>query len=296
MIVLKKRFRRIAYLTVAIIYILSMTVSAYAANNDINLNKKGSVFISLYDPDTNKPLNGGTLSIYKVADIELVGGEYVFVVTSSFDSGNFSLKDISSPSLADKIYDYIIDWYIRPKKKAKIKNGVATFSNLECGLYLVEQSEDTDGYYPINSFLVSLPMLIGGKYIYDINATPKVEKLSPWRPNTRPPNGTFDTEDPDPPPEYDPPGKDPEGDNPPGGINPGDDIYYDDETPPDIILETPEESNLVDFEKANITLKLFSADYSPAMKISLAILGVMALILIAILVYDKRSGEKKKVE
>lgn len=296
MIILKKHFKKMIVFATALVCVLSMTLSVAAANKTINLNKKGTVFVSLFDPETNEPLNDGELSIYKVADLRNINGEYVFVPTAKFEAGQFDLTDISLPSLAEAISDYVFEMGTTPRRTVSINRGVATFGNLECGLYLIEQSEDTLDYYPINSFLVSLPMLIGDEYVYDINATPKVERATPWTPVVKPPEGPFDTDEPNTPPGDYPPNYQPPGDNPPGGVNPGNDTYYDEETPPDVILRDPDEANLVDFEKADITLKLFSADYSPAMKISLLVLGVIALILICILIFDKKSSEKKKTE
>lgn len=291
---MKKYVKRIAALAMALGLIFSMTLFAFAANASVNLNKKGSIFISAHDPDTDKPLHGGSFAIYKVADFKLIGDKYVFVPTAEFAPGGFDLSKYSSPSLAVDISEYIFENWISPQKTSKLSWGTASFTKLDCGLYMIEQVDDISGYFPINSFLVSLPMLIGDEYVYDINASPKMESLSPTNPGYRPPGNNYDTDNPNDRPPDDVPPEDP--DNPPGINRPHDDPDYDEETPPDVVFVDPDEANIVDFEKADITLRLFSADYSPAMKISLAVLGVVALILIGILVYDKKAREKEKAE
>lgn len=293
-VILKKNLWRIAHIALAVLLAFTMTVSAVAA--DINLNKKGELYVSLSDPESKMPLDGCEIGIYKIADLRLINGEYYYIATDEYAAGDFDFSDISAPSLAEKVYDYIIDCDIYSEKTRRAVNGVASFANLECGLYLVENIQAVDGYMPFNSFLVSMPMMIGGKYIYDINATPKIEIDPQTNPGVRPPNDHYETDDPDNPPPHYPSPDGPEGDEPPGGVKPGEDFEYDEDTPPDVVLDTPEESNLVDFEKADITLKLFSADYSPAMKISLVVIGFIALILILILIFDKKSDGKKKAK
>lgn len=289
-----KIFKILISFAVAIACIFAMTSVVFAAPSSVNIKKRGSIYISANDPYTNNPLDGGSFAIHKVASLTQTGDGYAFLPTGEFALGGFELSDFSSPSLVLDVSDYIFSNDISPMDVVKLKRGYAKFPNLACGLYIIEQFDVIPGYYPINSFLVSIPMLIGNEYVYDINATPKIEQFEPENPNHRPPGGNFDTDHPgDEPPDdfpYDNP------DNPSDNIKPGDDFHYDDETPPDVELINPVEANTVDFEKADIALKLFSADYSPAMKISLVVLGIVAVILILILIFDKKSKEDKTTE
>lgn len=278
----------------AVACIFTMTTAVFAASSTVNLNKKGSIYISANDPFFNRPLDGGSFAIYKVATLIKDADGYDFVLTNDFAPGDFNLYNFSSPSLVFDVSDYIFNEGIAPLDIVTLKRGVAKFPNLPCGLYIIEQYEPIPGYFPINSFLVSIPMLIGDGYVYDINATPKIEKFEPENPNHTPPGGNFDTDHPDDEPPDDFPPDNP--DNPSDSLKPGDDGYYDTETPPDVDTVNPVEANTVDFEKADLALKLFSADYSPAMKISLIVLGVIAVILIFILIFDKKSKEDRTTE
>ncbi len=60
------------------------------------------------------------------------------------------------------------------------------FENLQTGLYLLVQATPAPGYYPVAPFLVSVPGMEGKEYIYDVNASPKLELEPSTPPTTRP--------------------------------------------------------------------------------------------------------------
>ena len=61
------------------------------------------------------------------------------------------------------------------QKTEKIDNrGKAVFLDLEIGLYLIAQEEPAKGYLEVNPFMVTVPMVEGESYIYDVDASPKV--------------------------------------------------------------------------------------------------------------------------
>ena len=61
-------------------------------------------------------------------------------------------------------------------------DGTVTFSNLDCGLYVVYQTEAAPGFEPINAFCVSLPMSFGDSFVYDVQASPKPRPEKPTTP------------------------------------------------------------------------------------------------------------------
>ena len=61
-------------------------------------------------------------------------------------------------------------------KEATTNNqGYASFNNLDLGLYLIEQTNKVDGYSKIDPFLIYMPKFEENKWIYEINAIPKVD-------------------------------------------------------------------------------------------------------------------------
>ena len=68
-------------------------------------------------------------------------------------------------------------------------NAMLSISNLTAGLYLFEQTTAAEGYSAVNPFLVSVPTNVNGEYVYDVDATPKVEiKKTTTPPPDNPPD------------------------------------------------------------------------------------------------------------
>lgn len=97
------------------------------------------------------------------------------------------------------------------------RDGVATFENLRTGLYLFTQSGDqaSPGYYPVEPFLVSVPVY-DSEYNYNVQAFPNDHEVKIYvkfrlmaiAPDPPDPPGPPDPPDPDPDP--DPPAPDPD--------------------------------------------------------------------------------------
>ena len=63
------------------------------------------------------------------------------------------------------------------------------------GLYLVVQTTAAENYNVINPFLVSVPIQENGKYVYDVDALPKVGTATKKTPDTPDEPDTPDTPD-----------------------------------------------------------------------------------------------------
>ena len=59
--------------------------------------------------------------------------------------------------------------------QAVASDGTVVFSNVEIGLYLMVQSEPAEGYHAFDPFLVGMPLTEDGAYVYEIDASPKLE-------------------------------------------------------------------------------------------------------------------------
>lgn len=66
-------------------------------------------------------------------------------------------------------------------------DGAIDFDNLDLGLYLLVQNQAAEGYLKAAPFLVSMPMMEDGTYIYDVIANTKIEleKLPETPPETK---------------------------------------------------------------------------------------------------------------
>lgn len=134
---------------------------------------------------------GGSLTLYRVGDVVSDDGNYGFALTEAFAGSEVSLDDVESAETAEALADYAETAKPEGVTVTVDGEGHVTFTDLEIGLYLVVQGEPADGYEPINPFLVSLPMNDGEAYLYDVDASPKLElEKAPVPPETPPQTGS----------------------------------------------------------------------------------------------------------
>ena len=87
--------------------------------------------------------------------------------------------DIQSPELAEdlaKLKDKLTAVTETPVTVGgNGKKGIAEFRNLHFGLYLAVQETAASGYGKTKPFLVSVPYLEDGAYVYNVKADPKTD-------------------------------------------------------------------------------------------------------------------------
>ena len=159
-----------------------------------DLTQSGSISLALIDKTTGKAIPGGELEIIQVAEAVSDNG-FKFVPMGAFDDASFTFDlsetaDLSSPDLAQAINAFADNHKgtLQNDQVWKVKigqDGQAKLTGLSLGLYLVRQSAAAEGYSKVNPFLVTVPMSVTNEagevtsYIYDVDATPKPEQLSP---------------------------------------------------------------------------------------------------------------------
>ncbi len=189
-------------LTCALLLACGMSLPAYAAATaaTVDLSAKGSISAILEASDDTHPTNG-EMSLYQVADLELVNGNMTYTYTSAFEGCEASLDDVTVASLASELDTYVKEHEIAATSTSEISSeGTVSFSDLSVGLYLVAQTTQSTGYSLIDAFLVSIPLDVDDTWVYDVDASPKIEPATP-----------------------DSSGDDNPGDDNPGDDNPGDD-------------------------------------------------------------------------
>ena len=170
--------RRFFSAVCAMILLLSLAVSASAAQIDKHI--KGS--ISVTQAYKGKPVAGGSMSLYYVADLEEANGCLSFAYTDAFKGCTADLSgDLTSAAVAREISIYAAahDETIVALHKQNFEDGKVWFYNLPVGLYLLVQHDAAPGYSSLNPFLVSVPKMDNGVYDYDVNATPKMGEVVP---------------------------------------------------------------------------------------------------------------------
>ena len=131
---------------------------------------RGSVEIKLDAGEL--PVTNGAVTMYLVG----IRAEDGYQILDRYGGGTVRGEDISSGHLAL----WLAELADGGKSLLLDVDGRVVFSNLEEGLYLVEQTEKMDGFYPFRAFLMTVPS--GGQW--DIRKTPAVLPIAPEPPQT----------------------------------------------------------------------------------------------------------------
>lgn len=148
-------------------------LAAPAASANIDLNRTGTIEVTLYDHQNDVPLRGGQLTVYKVADVARTNGDLRFVYTADFAGCGIALGDLTDSTLAARL-EAKLPAGAQGTTRTVSEEGTAAFTKLPLGLYLVVQTEASKGYEAVSSFLVSLPMADESGWLYTVDASPKV--------------------------------------------------------------------------------------------------------------------------
>lgn len=154
---------------------LMMPSAALAA--DFSAGRKGSISITLTDPDGVSPIAGAELSLYYVAEVGRNNSYNLAYMINDEYKGLIDLNDAELPSALDK---FVGENELPSQKLVTDSQGNVFYGELPTGLYFVKQSNTVEGYAPCSSFLVTLPEKTENGYNYSINASPKtdVERLT----------------------------------------------------------------------------------------------------------------------
>lgn len=165
--------------------VVCMAAMAAGAHEIPDEGKKGTITVEMEYGE--KAVQGGTLKAYRVGQIQESNGDYIFVKTKDMAGLTASYDDLNSANLAEAAAEYVKAKNVSAYATAENKEGKVVFNDLELGLYLIVQTEASDGYEPIKPFLVSLPMTEEGHYVYEVNAEGKFELVkepTPPEPST----------------------------------------------------------------------------------------------------------------
>lgn len=183
---MKTHRKLLAFLLAAALCLL-LCATASAAERENPENKTGSITIHMKDVDTGKDVPGGKLRLYRVAKPVRDDGNDSWVLTEAFAGCPVTLDDIGAAELASKLLEYAKEHKLSGTDAAVGQDAKLQLSDLPSGLYLVVQVTPASGYSAITPFLVSLPAVENGQYIYDVDATPKLElKKAPPTPTPPP--------------------------------------------------------------------------------------------------------------
>lgn len=161
----------VAFLLIALLA-LGVCGTAFAIETPDSL-RSGSLRIAMRFG--GNPVPGGALTLYRVGEISESNGDFVFALTGDFAESGYALDDVESVALAAELAGYARSKGFAGTTKTIGADGVVQFENLQSGLYLITQKTSAAGFTPTNPFLVSVPMWTDDRYVYDVDASPKVE-------------------------------------------------------------------------------------------------------------------------
>ena len=185
--------KRLAAVLAALTLLVWCAAPAFALEV-VDLSRTGSIKVSLYDSETSKAVGGGTLTLYRVAKVQKDNANLSIEYTIGFEDCGVELGDLSEGELAGRLAEKIAA--TAESTTVEINDlGMAEFGDLEVGLYLVVQTTAAENYNVVNPFLVSVPIQENGKYVYDVDALPKVGTATKKTPDTPDEPDTPDTPD-----------------------------------------------------------------------------------------------------
>lgn len=181
--------RQMIALFVAALLLCGMSFPVFA--HDVpEEGRTGTIEVTMGSGEDAVP--GGTLTIYRVGDIVEDDGNYSFRLNELFAQSGLALTDVQSRELAEGLADYAAANSYGGVTQEIDENGHVVFA-VEQGLYLLVQQEAAEGYCTINPFLISVPNMKNGVYVYEVDASPKVDLI----PAPTEPEGTNPTTPPD---------------------------------------------------------------------------------------------------
>lgn len=151
--------------------LLVMPMAAFA--EELDMDRVGSISVTLVDPDGETPLAGAELSLYYVATVKLnEANRPSYTFTDAFAGCGAALDD---PALTTVLDVFVQENATPVAKQVTDAQGAAVFTNLPLGLYFVKQTGTVENYAACTSFLVTVPNYNDEGYVYDVNATPKTD-------------------------------------------------------------------------------------------------------------------------
>lgn len=127
-------------------------------------------------------VTSGEFTLYLVANVKQEDGNLSYTYTNGFENCGIELRDLNDGDLPKKLQGKIADKSWKNVQTVG-KDGTVKFSGLKAGLYLVVNSRAARRYYKVNPFLVSAPMKQDGNWIYEVDASPKMETAKPDEPD-----------------------------------------------------------------------------------------------------------------
>lgn len=173
----KYNLKRLGVTFLALFLLFAANRATVHAATVPDLKKNGSITVVMQDSETGEIVPGGMMNLLYVGSIQENNGNFSFVLTEEFADSREPLDTLDA-ELAMRLADYAEKYKISGTKAPIGSDGRAKYPNISPGLYLLVQEQTAGEYYAVDPFLVSIPLLENGSYLYDVDATPKMEPIN----------------------------------------------------------------------------------------------------------------------
>ena len=184
-----RRDKFIVALGLIALLLLCLPASTHA-QSVIDQSRQGSLTLRLKDVTSDAVVPGAEIQLYPLASLEASPGTPGFAWLELYRDLADAAAELSSASFAEQLAQRAVDQAEPLMQASTDAAGEVIFSDLDLGLYLLVQTGGPDTYYPMEPFLLALPLTneAGTAWLYDVTAYPKVEARAevtqPTKPST----------------------------------------------------------------------------------------------------------------
>lgn len=209
------QFRKLFSLLLCLLLVLAMGLSAAAQEipaDVVDFSRSGTLRVTLKNTQ-GKPISGGSLRVVLVAEAyndPYVGDLLRYVEpfaampdAPALDADGFAGSFNAEGGNYENASAFAKFWAEHPTEGITVevgKDGTAAAQLPTLGLYLVMQQKPAPGYYAIKPFVVSVPNMVEGALVYDVDASPKTQPAEKQPEPTPTPEEPEETPTPTPPP------------------------------------------------------------------------------------------------
>ncbi len=169
--------KRIMAGVVAFAIALTLFLHAFSPAVSAIVSKNGSITLHVADARTGNIIEGASFRLYFfAAAYEKENGlGYDYVIP--YDDCNMDMDNLQDAYLPIHLTHFALTHALPFTLKSSDENGGIVFENLTPGVYLIVPLGDTPGYFMPSPFVINIPLYDkeNKDWIYDINATPKMQ-------------------------------------------------------------------------------------------------------------------------
>lgn len=144
-------------------------------------DETGSISLTITDSQTDETVENVAFHLYHVATARKLGTGITYKYNDPYDECNMQMRSFQNEHLPLHLLVFAVERSLNYTRLVSDANGNIVFDNLTPGAYLIVPDYETTPHFTISPFIVSTPLYdeVNGEWVFDINATPKIEYRVP---------------------------------------------------------------------------------------------------------------------